>query len=128
MSSTFKYSLITRVVACNPKAFQTSDFLQRHFHNLSGNIQPQNHGIPKLSKITKFENDQHLARTDVLVNNIINGVYDPSMSTALRLPQSRTTYMSIHILIPSTRDERYHWNSTPFLKSIFFPPNSVSVH
>lgn len=68
--------LITRAVVYNPKAFHTSYFLQCHFQNLSGNIQPQNHGIPKVSKITvtKFENGQDLPRTDVLQNNIINGV------------------------------------------------------
>lgn len=76
MSSTTKCILIIRAVVCNPKAFHTSYFLQCHFHNLSGNNQPQNHGIPKVSEITvtKFENDHNLPGTDVLLNNIINGV------------------------------------------------------
>ena len=71
-----KCILIIRAVVCNPKAFHTSHFLQHHLHNLSGNNQPQNHGIPKVSEITvtKFANDQDLPRTDVLLNNIINGV------------------------------------------------------
>lgn len=75
MSSTSKSILIIRAVGCNPKAFHTSYFLQCHFHNLSGNNQPQSQGIPKVSEITvtKFENAQGLPRAEVL-RNIINGV------------------------------------------------------
>lgn len=75
MSSTSKCISIIRVAVCNPKAFYIAYFLQCHLNNLSGNIQPQNEGIPKESKITvsKFENDQEPPKTDVLLD-IINGV------------------------------------------------------
>lgn len=73
MSSTSKCILIIRVAVCNLKAFYIVYFLQCHLNNLSGNVQPQNQGIPKVSKITvtTFENDQDLPKSDVLLN-IIN--------------------------------------------------------
>lgn len=98
-------------VTCNPKAFLTPYFLQCHyFHNLSGNFQPQNHGIPKVSEITvpKFENDHDLPRIDVLLNNIINGFKifpHLQLSGCLRAEQLTCLYT---FKSPFTRVEGYH--------------------
>lgn len=95
-------TLITRAAVCKPESFShififsSTAFITCHRTN-----QPQSRGIPEVSKITKFENEQDLPWLIVLLNTVLMELHIRRLYSfkAASETDSRTHAPYTHILI-----------------------------